>query len=129
MGVVYETRYHHTSNPFFTTIGNSKSCVTPQVSQQAQTPKVLAVEVTYHPAVDLAAGGAVLAELAGRIADLVGPEGPGQPGRCAGMLCCGVCCDMHHCWSAMKAPASVCWTHIRLWRHQELDDKGVDMWV
>ncbi|WIA15872.1 hypothetical protein OEZ85_012624 [Tetradesmus obliquus] len=51
-----------------------------QVSQQAQTPKVLAVEVTYHPAVDLAAGGAVLAELAGRIAELVGPEVPGQPG-------------------------------------------------
>ncbi|KAF6260121.1 hypothetical protein COO60DRAFT_1700469 [Scenedesmus sp. NREL 46B-D3] len=51
-----------------------------QVSQQAQTPKVLAVEVTYHPAADLAAGGAVLAELAQHIIDLVGPERPGQPG-------------------------------------------------
>jgi hypothetical protein len=53
-----------------------------QVSHTGASTKVLAVEVTYHPAVDLAAGWPVLAELAQRIADLVGPEGPGQPGRC-----------------------------------------------
>lgn len=45
------------------------------------------MEVTYHPAADLAAGGAVLAELAQHIIDLVGPERPGQPGRWAAGWC------------------------------------------
>jgi hypothetical protein len=55
-----------------------------QVGLQHGPPKALAVEVTYHPAAELTAGWPVLAELSQRIIDVVGPEGPGQPGRWGG---------------------------------------------
>lgn len=50
-----------------------------QVTQGQAAPKALAVEVTYHPAVSMAAGGPLLEELAGRIAASLGPPPPGAP--------------------------------------------------
>jgi hypothetical protein len=53
------------------------------VLQQSQSPKVLALEVTYSPAVELGSAEPLLAELAAQICDSVGPAtgaGPGQAG-------------------------------------------------
>jgi hypothetical protein len=51
------------------------------VTQNNSASKGLALEVTHHPACDLAAGGpeSFLGELVERIIDVVGP---GQTGRC-----------------------------------------------
>eukprot|EP00775_Hariotina_reticulata_P003011 gene3011-3291_t len=50
-----------------------------QVSQGTQTPKILALEVTYHPAVNLASGMAFLTELTDKITALVGGPVLGGP--------------------------------------------------
>lgn len=76
---------------------------------------------------------AVLAELSGRIADLVGPKGPGQPGRCAGVLCyftLRLSCVPYHA-SVGKEGTRRCWLDPNPpFRHmQNGSERGVVLWV